>query len=97
MVDVGNKGNKKTKVHLFLHPGNSKKFRMVHVEKCSNFLYLMVKTFDWDKFNPAYMSEVKGTTGKGGEDDKGVQFTRAIVFLSFMKARFNRWFKYILK
>jgi hypothetical protein len=21
------------------------------------------------------MSEVKGTTGKGGEDDKGVQFT----------------------
>jgi hypothetical protein len=25
----------------------------------------MVKTFDWDKFNPAYMSEVKGTTGKG--------------------------------
>jgi hypothetical protein len=33
-----------------------------HVEKCSNgFLYLkeMVKTFDWDKFNPAYMSEVR--------------------------------------
>jgi hypothetical protein len=28
-----------------------------------------------DKFNPAYMSEVKRTTGKGGEDDKGVQFT----------------------
>jgi hypothetical protein len=50
----------------------------------------MVKTFDWDKFNPAYMSEVKGTTGKGGEDDKGVQFTiETIVFLSFMKARFN--------
>jgi hypothetical protein len=31
-----------------------------------------------DKFNPAYMSEVKGTTGKGGEDDKGVQFTKLL-------------------
>ena len=28
-----------------------------------------------DKFNPAYMSEVAGTTGKAGEDDKGIQFT----------------------
>jgi hypothetical protein len=28
-----------------------------------------------DKFNPAYITEVKGTTGKTGEDDKGVQFT----------------------
>jgi hypothetical protein len=24
------------------------------------------------------MSEVKGTTGKGGEDDKGVQFTKLL-------------------
>jgi hypothetical protein len=29
------------------------------------------KTFDY-KFNPAYMSEVKGTTGKGGEDDSSI-------------------------
>ena len=28
-----------------------------------------------DKFNPAYITEIKGTTGKTGEDDKGVQFT----------------------
>jgi hypothetical protein len=68
---------------------------MAHVEKCSNgFVYLkeIKKRLIRDKFNPAYMSEVKGTTGKGGEDDKGVQFTiEAIVFLSFMKAFNFRW------
>jgi hypothetical protein len=56
------------------------------------FVYLkeMVKTFDWGQIQSCLHEQVKGTTGKGGEDDKGVQFTiEAIVFLSFMKARFN--------
>jgi hypothetical protein len=83
MVDVvGNKGNKKTKSSFaFYIPGNSKKLLgMVRTLKNVPMVFCVSerdgqKRLIGDKFNPAYMSEVKGTTGKGGEDDKGVQFT----------------------
>jgi hypothetical protein len=72
----------RTKVHLlstFLV--TARNWDMVRVEKCSNgFVYLKrwSKRLIGDKFNPAYMSEVKGTTGKG-EDDK-VQFTIELLY-----------------
>lgn len=79
---VGNKGNKKTKSSFsFYIPGNAKKLLgMVRTLKNVPMVFCVTerdgqKRLIGDKFNPAYMSEVKGTTGKGGEDDKGVQFT----------------------
>lgn len=79
---VGNKGNKKTKSSFsFYVPGNSKKLLgMVRTLKNVPMIFCVTerdgqKRLIGDKFNPAYMSEVKGTTGKGGEDDKGIQFT----------------------
>ena len=79
---VGNKGNKKTKVSFsFYVPGNSKKLLgMVRTLKNIPMIFCVTerdgqKRLIGDKFNPAYMTEVKGTTGKGGEDDKGIQFT----------------------
>lgn len=79
---VGNKGNKKTKsAFAFYVPGNSKKLLgFLRALKNVPMLYLVTerdgqKRLIGDKFNPAYMSEAKGTTGKGGEDDKGIQFT----------------------
>jgi len=78
---VGNKGNKKTKNALaFYIPGNQKKL-LGYVRTYKNipmvFMYFErdgQKRLVGDKFNPAYMAEVKATTGKGGEDDKGIQF-----------------------
>jgi hypothetical protein len=67
MVDVVGKKTRKQKFICFLHPGNSKKLLgMVRTLKMFQWFCVseMVKTFDWDKFNPAYMSEVKGTTGR---------------------------------
>lgn len=79
---VGNKGNKKTKVSFaFYVPGNAKKLLgAVRTLKNIPMVFCVAerdgqKRLIGDKFNPAYMSEVKGTTGKGGEDDKGIQFT----------------------
>jgi hypothetical protein len=79
---VGNKGNKKTKNSFsFYVPGNAKKLLgFVRTMKNIPMLYLVTerdgqKRLIGDKFNPAYLSEVAGTTGKGGEDDKGIQFT----------------------
>jgi hypothetical protein len=79
---VGNKGNKKTKSSFsFYVPGNSKKLLgFLRTLKNVPMLYCVSerdgqKRLIGDKFNPAYMSEAKGTTGKGGEDDKGIQFT----------------------
>lgn len=79
---VGNKGNKKTKVSFsFYVPGNSPKLLgYIRAMKNEPMLFCVAerdgqKRLIGDKFNPAYMSEVAGSTGKGGEDDKGVQFT----------------------
>lgn len=79
---VGNKGNKKTKVSFsFYVPSNAKKLLgFVRTFKNVPMVYCVAerdgqKRLIGDKFNPAFMSEVKGTTGKGGEDDKGIQFT----------------------
>jgi len=79
---VGNKGNKKTKSSFsFFIPSNSKKLLgMVRTLKNVPMIFCVTerdgqKRLIGDKFNPAYMSEAKGTTGKGGEDDKGIQFT----------------------
>lgn len=79
---VGNKGNKKHKQSFaFYVPGNSKKL-LGFLRTCKNIpMAFLVDERDGqrrcigDKFNPAFLSEVEGTTGKGGEDDKGVQFT----------------------
>jgi hypothetical protein len=79
---VGNKGNKKTKVSFsfYVPSNNAKLLGFVRTMKNVPMLFCVQerdgqKRLVGDKFNPAYMSEVKGTTGKGGEDDKGVQFT----------------------
>lgn len=79
---VGNKGNKKPKnSFMFYVPGNSKKLLgFIRTMKNIPMLFLVTerdgqKRLIGDKFNPAYLSEVAGTTGKGGEDDKGIQFT----------------------
>ena len=78
---VGNKGNKKNKVAFdFMVPGLSKKalgFLRTHKNTPMVFLvqgrdgqnYLI-----GDKFNPAYVTEAEGTTGKTGEDDNGIPF-----------------------
>lgn len=79
---VGNPGNKKHKeMFMFGVPGNSKKL-LGHIRRYKNvpMIYLVTerdgqKRLIGDKNNPAYMTEVKGTTGKGGEDDKIVNFT----------------------
>ncbi|MBC5835806.1 hypothetical protein G6N05_05350 [Flavobacterium sp. F372] len=78
----GNKGNKKSKSSFdFYIPGNSKKL-LGYIRTFKNIPMVFIvterdgqKRLVGDKFNPAYMSEVEGTTGKGGEDNKGVQFT----------------------
>jgi hypothetical protein len=79
---VGNKGNKKHKQSFdFYVPGNSKKLLgFLRTMKNRPMVFCVPerdgqKRLIGDKFNPAYMSEVEGTTGKGGEDNKGVQFT----------------------
>lgn len=79
---VGNKGNKKPKQTFgFYVPGNSKKLLgFIRTMKNIPMIWLVPerdgqKRQIGDKFNAAYLSEVAGTTGKGGEDDKGVQFT----------------------
>lgn len=77
----GNKGNKKLKSVLnFYVAGNDKKLLgFIRTRLNQPMLFLATerngqKRLIGDKFNPAYISEVKGTTGKGGDDDKGVQF-----------------------
>jgi hypothetical protein len=78
----GNKGNKKLKsVFPFFVAGNDKKLLgFIRTRINTPMLFCVTerngqKRLIGDKFNPAYMSEVKGTTGKGGDDDKGVQFS----------------------
>lgn len=78
----GNKGNKKTKsVFEFTVPGNDKKtLGFIRTFKNIPMLFLVTerdgqKRQIGDRFNPAYMMEVAGTTGKTGEDDKAVVFT----------------------
>lgn len=78
----GNKGNKKTKsVFEFTVAGNNKK-TLGFLRTMKNIPMLFVVTERdgqkrqiGDKYNPAYMMEVAGTTGKTGEDDKAVTFT----------------------
>lgn len=79
---VGNKGNKKTKsAFAFAVSGNDKKtLGFMRTHKNTPMLFLVPerdgqKRLVGDKFNAAYIVEGKSTTGKGGEDDKLVNFT----------------------
>lgn len=79
---VGNKGNKKNKSSFaFAVPGNAKKtLGMLRVIKNIPMIFCVgerdgQKRLIGDANNPAYLSEGKATTGKGGEDDKLVNFT----------------------
>ena len=81
VTTVGNKGNKKEKQTFdFFVPGNdAKTLGFVRTHLNTPMLFAVTerggqKRLLGDRFNPAYMSEVEGTTGKTGEDDKGVQF-----------------------
>nr|WP_315245142.1 hypothetical protein [uncultured Flavobacterium sp.] len=79
---VGNKGNKKTKNGVtFFIPGNHKQI-LGYIKTMKNVpsLYMYTerdgqKRIVGDKINPAYITEAKATTGKGGEDEKGVTIT----------------------
>jgi len=79
---VGNKGNKKTKSSFdFFVPGNDKK-KLGFVRTLKNTPLLISvperdgqNRFIGDKYNPAYITEAAATTGKTGEDDKGIHFT----------------------
>lgn len=77
---VGNKGNKKEKnaVGFYIGGNDKKALGYVRTNKNRPSLYMYMerngqRRIVGDKFNPAYMNEVKATTGKGGEDDKGIQ------------------------
>lgn len=79
---VGNKGNKKTKNSFSFYVASNAKKLLGFVRTFKNIPMIFIvterdgqKRLIGDKFNPAYLSEVAGTTGKGGEDDKGIQFT----------------------
>jgi hypothetical protein len=79
---VGNKGNKKTKSSfMFSVAGNNKKtLGFMRTHKNTPMLFCVTERdgqtrLVGDKFNPAYIVEAPGTTGKGGEDDKMVAFT----------------------
>jgi hypothetical protein len=79
---VGNKGNKKNKSSFaFAVPGNAKK-TLGFLRTCKNIPMIWCvgerdgqKRLIGDSNNPAYVTEGKATTGKGGEDDKLVNFT----------------------
>lgn len=78
----GNKGNKKNKqVFSFSVPGNSKKtLGMLRTIKNIPMIWVVAerngqKRQLGDAFNAAYVVEGKATTGKGGEDDKMVNFS----------------------
>lgn len=79
---VGNKGNKKTKSSLsFSVAGNSTKLLgFLRTHRNTPMLFCITerdgqKRLIGDRFNPAFIIEAPGTTGKGGEDDKMVSFT----------------------
>lgn len=78
---VGNPGNKKHKeMFSFSVPGNSKK-ALGWARRYKNVPLLFIATerdgqkrLIGDTHNPAYITELKATTGKGGEDDKIMNF-----------------------
>ncbi|NRT11520.1 hypothetical protein [Flavobacterium sp. 14A] len=79
---VGNKGNKKTKSSFpFAVSSNNKKvLGFMRTHKNTPMIFCVrerdgQKRLIGDAFNPAYIVEGKATTGKGGEDDKVVNFT----------------------
>jgi hypothetical protein len=79
---AGNPGNMKLKsVFPFFVAGNDKKLLGFIRTRLNNPMVFCVaersgqKRLIGDRFNPAYFREIKGTTGKGGGDDKGVQFS----------------------
>jgi hypothetical protein len=81
---VGSPGNMKQKGGLsFFVPSNNAKLLGFIRTRLNTPMVFAVPERDGqnrllgDKFNPAYITEMKGTTGKTGEDDKGVQFTIA--------------------
>jgi hypothetical protein len=79
---VGNKGNKKTKCTFgFSISGNNKKaLGFMRTHKNTPMVFCVTerdgtKRLIGDKFNPAYIVEGAATTGKGGEDDKMINFS----------------------
>lgn len=79
---VGTKGNLKHKNVLnFYVPGNDKKL-LGFMRKFKNMPLLFIATerdgqkrLIGDAYNAAFMKEGEGSTGKGGEEDKGIQFS----------------------
>jgi hypothetical protein len=79
---VGSAGNMKQKQALsFYVPSNNKQLLGFIRTRLNSAMVFAVPERDGQnrlvgsKFNPAYITELKGTTGKTGDDDKGVQFT----------------------
>lgn len=78
----GNKGNKKIKqLFDFFVPNTAKKTLGLVKTHLNTPMIFMVTDKDGSKrqlgdaHNPAYISENTGTSGKTGEDERGVQFT----------------------
>lgn len=79
---VGNKGNKKTKSSFpFAVSGNNTKaLGFLRTHKNTPMIFCVPERdgqnrLIGDRFNAAYIVEGKATTGKGGEDDKLINFT----------------------
>jgi hypothetical protein len=79
---AGNPGNMKLKsVFPFYVAGNDKKLLgFVRTRLNTPMVFCVAerngqKRLIGDKFTPAYFREIKGTTGKAGGDDKGIQFS----------------------
>lgn len=78
---TGNMGNLKIKqtFNFFVPRTDAKTLGYIVTHKSSPQIFLVTETDGTkrllgDKFVPAYISEVKGTSGKTGEDDRGIQF-----------------------
>lgn len=78
---VGNKGNLKIKqtFNFFVPRTDAKTLGYIVTHKNNPQIFLVTeadgtKRLLGDKYSPAYISEVKGTSGKTGEDERGIQF-----------------------
>jgi hypothetical protein len=78
----GKPGNMKLKsIFSFYVPGNDKKLLgFVRARLNQPMVFCVTESSGQqrligDKYKPAYFSAVKGTTGKSGSDEKGIEFT----------------------
>lgn len=79
---VGNKGNRKLKqtFDFFVADNKPKLLGFLRTHLNTPMIFIVTerdgqKRLLGDAFSPAYLTESEVTTGKGGEDDKGGQFT----------------------